>query len=55
MPVKNVMTVDIPAMRSELYKGNQSIVPRSLEKPPDTLKKEPMRSAPFHEERGENL
>ena len=39
MPVKNVMTVDIPAMRSELYKGNQSIVPRSLEKAAGYVKK----------------
>ena len=29
MPVKKVINVEIPAMRSELYKGNQSIVSRS--------------------------
>lgn len=60
MPVKKVIKVEIPAMRSELYKGNQSIVSRSNYKALPraayyTLKKEPRPSAPFHEERGENL
>lgn len=68
MPVKNVKNVEIPAILSELYKGNQSkavTLPCSADYCPwilyphflraEKLKKGPMRFGPLHEERREVL